>query len=478
MENIKSFLETSTIHGLSYISTTGKYIRLFWIFVVITGFSGAGFLIYQSFQSWEESPVKTTIETLPVEEIALPKVTVCPPKDTYTNLNYDLMMTQNLTINNDTRKELKEYAIELLLENLHETVMSDLNKMQDSQRYYNWYRGYSPFKLPLSPADINAPDIKTQNGGSNTPCYKYAPCYQFKTYATSGSISTPHFGEPFDATKVDANLIWIVEINIPFAYTSNPNITAHVEIEKNSMRSVSSGYDKFIFERIKMPEKIVNRKQNYTPYTIHTRNQGASPFRNDANPSSYNILMSLERKVSIEDVAKMRMDKMPGFKVTWRYTPDGVKPYDPFYICSTGGNDNASPNCTSTNSGVGRRKRSPAANSVDPASGENYVDSAVNIAVSTVGGAGGGLGSAAGGAAGGAAMGAAGATGGGPAVAPAPSPTAGATGGGSAVGGAAIGAAGGSTGGAAGGTGTGSASDDAKYKYTRQFIRDISKSLL
>merc|ERR1711884_654414 len=155
--------------------------------------------------------------------------------------------------------------------------MSDLSKMNDSLRYYNWYRGYSPFKLPLSPADINTPDIKTQNGGSYTPCYKYAPCYQFKTFATSGSISTPYFGEEFNATKVDTNLIWIVEINIPFAYTSNRTITAHVEIEKNSMRSVSSGYDKFTFERIKVPERVENIKTNYTPNTIHTRNQGESP---------------------------------------------------------------------------------------------------------------------------------------------------------------------------------------------------------
>ena len=95
---IKEFLKSSTIHGLSYIITTRKLARLLWISIIITGFSVAASLIYASFQSWTESPVKTTIETLPITEITLPKVTVCPPKNTFTNLNYDLMTLENMNI--------------------------------------------------------------------------------------------------------------------------------------------------------------------------------------------------------------------------------------------------------------------------------------------------------------------------------------------------------------------------------------------
>ena len=73
--------------------------------MVFIGFSVASFLIYQSFQSWEESPVKTTIETLPIAKITLPKVTVCPPKNTFTNLNYDLLMLKDMALNNDSRNE-------------------------------------------------------------------------------------------------------------------------------------------------------------------------------------------------------------------------------------------------------------------------------------------------------------------------------------------------------------------------------------
>lgn len=45
MENIKLFLETSTIHGLSYIAGSRPWVKLFWIITVIAGFTLAGTLI-------------------------------------------------------------------------------------------------------------------------------------------------------------------------------------------------------------------------------------------------------------------------------------------------------------------------------------------------------------------------------------------------------------------------------------------------
>ena len=107
MDEVKDFLESTTIHGLTYISTTRTLVRVFWIIVVIFGFSTASFLIYQSFQAWEDSPVSTTIETLPISKLRFPKVTVCPPKDTYTDLNYDLMMLQKKELDSGSRTRSK-----------------------------------------------------------------------------------------------------------------------------------------------------------------------------------------------------------------------------------------------------------------------------------------------------------------------------------------------------------------------------------
>ena len=100
MENIKSFLESSTIHGLGHISTTRRCFRIFWILIVVCAFTGAGYFICQSFGAWAESPVKTAIETLPIEDMPYPKITVCPPKKTFTDLNYDLILIGNKTIEN------------------------------------------------------------------------------------------------------------------------------------------------------------------------------------------------------------------------------------------------------------------------------------------------------------------------------------------------------------------------------------------
>ena len=76
-------------------------------------------MIYESFQSWRESPVKTTIETLPIDGITFPKITVCPPKGTYTNLNYDIEIVGNMTIDSDPSKEY-QYRKEYLLLNKFE----------------------------------------------------------------------------------------------------------------------------------------------------------------------------------------------------------------------------------------------------------------------------------------------------------------------------------------------------------------------
>ena len=172
MEEVRSFLESSTIHGLAYISTVKrKILKLFWVLVVLGGFTGAVVLIYDSFQSWAESPVKTTIETLPITEITLPKVTVCPPKKTYTDLNYDLMMAENMTLDNDTRHELANYAVRMLYDHLYEVIMKNMSKLEESDRYYNWYHGYTMMELPYY----------NDNFGVN---------FNVKTAAVSGSIST------------------------------------------------------------------------------------------------------------------------------------------------------------------------------------------------------------------------------------------------------------------------------------------------
>ena len=56
MESVKEFLNFSTIHGLVYLATNKRLVRLLWLGVVIAGFTGAGVLIYQGrFQKFQLS---------------------------------------------------------------------------------------------------------------------------------------------------------------------------------------------------------------------------------------------------------------------------------------------------------------------------------------------------------------------------------------------------------------------------------------
>merc|ERR1711978_740796 len=86
-----------------------KQIKLFWIFVVFFGFTTASIIIYQSFQNWGVNPITTTIETLPISKIILPKVTVCPPKNTFTKLNHNLMMLENITFEKEATEIMVQF---------------------------------------------------------------------------------------------------------------------------------------------------------------------------------------------------------------------------------------------------------------------------------------------------------------------------------------------------------------------------------
>ena len=290
MHEFRSFLESSTIHGLTYISSTRKYVRLFWIFVVITGFSAASFMIYESFQAWEESPVSTNIETLPITEITFPKVTVCPPKDTYTDLNYDLMMTENMNISNEVRNNLLNYARNLLKDHLHHVVMTNFSKISEDNLYRKWYQGYTKIQGPHWSDHYNIN-------------------FHWDSYATSGTIKTENFGKKFDIDKVDPDIMYQITIHPPQSVKSIgscSDITLHFDLKKNSMRNVLSGYERYSYSyngaqgsNIEAQEKTVT--QDYCP------------------PSEKRELY-LRRKVSMEDVKKMPLMQMPGFQLKWHYT--------------------------------------------------------------------------------------------------------------------------------------------------------------
>ena len=279
MEGIKNFLESSTIHGLTYISSTKKYARAFWMLVVISGFSLAGYLIYESFQSWEESPVKTTIETLPIIGIKFPKVTVCPKKNTFTDLNYDLMMAEDANFDHN---EAHQFINDVIDEHV---FMDEWNKLYEENRYSNWYHGFTKI---------------------NPPYEDFVGRQRFKisTYALSGTIYSNMFGQQFDQDIIGKNKIYAYSVTVcPPESLKNESISLNIKIEKVSITGMSEKSSDKVYTESLIGEIIDVDKQ----------------FFLDLSPPACHEIAML-RFLNNKDKLRIKMDIMPGFKVSWNYT--------------------------------------------------------------------------------------------------------------------------------------------------------------
>ena len=110
-------------------------------------------------------------------------MTVCPPKNSLLNLNYDIVHSDEIKIDNDTRKKLFEFALDVVQDEFYKEIMRNLSKIQDTNRYFNWYHGYTLLRYPY---------------------YEYALHrlkYIVETTATSGNMTTQFFGDKFDSNK-------------------------------------------------------------------------------------------------------------------------------------------------------------------------------------------------------------------------------------------------------------------------------------
>ena len=294
MEHVKAFLETSTIHGLSWISGTRRISKLFWIVVVIGGFTVAGYLIQLSFYNWHKSPITTTIETLPISEITFPNVTVCPPKNSFLDLSYDILKSNETKLDAKTRKELFEYTKEVVQESFYKEIMKNLSKLEDPDRYYNWYHGYTKIFYPFFHEGVNFNTFT----------------YSIYTYARSGNISTHSFGDKFDAEKVDGNINIFIQVNVPKSLQEMENVTLTLNVDKNTINEFSQN-DKTTFSNIIIDPKEKYFKKNYTNNFINGYIYFFSTLAH--------IEIKLERKVSQTDIGNLKLQKMPGFRLTWNY---------------------------------------------------------------------------------------------------------------------------------------------------------------
>ena len=283
------FCEASTIHGLSYIASSKSFAKLVWITIVVTCFTFAGILIHQSFQSWEESPIKTTVQTLPISEISFPKVTVCPPKNTFTNLNYDLHMAEKMTFEDDTRTKLLKIAIETLDDHFVEEAKLNFTQIEQKNIFFNWYNGFTKISMPS---------------------YSGKLIFKIDMTSTEGAVETKYFRQDFDKSKLNQGMSVTINIHVPENVRNSSNITlmVHCEVEKITNLSFTSSV------RIEFGEKY---KFYYSDYN----KQRGFKFNVTFPGKSYYEFKYYYRIVD-KDFQNLNLSKMPGFNLQWKYSVD------------------------------------------------------------------------------------------------------------------------------------------------------------
>ena len=93
MDNVRKFLESSSICGFSHISASKTIAeKLFWVGVVAASFAVTAYLTTGAFVDWAKYPIATTTETFPISGVQFPKIVVCPPRVPFSfTLNYEII---------------------------------------------------------------------------------------------------------------------------------------------------------------------------------------------------------------------------------------------------------------------------------------------------------------------------------------------------------------------------------------------------
>lgn len=296
MDQFKEFLESSTVHGLVYISTTKQFSRLFWVAVVVCGFSVAGMMIQQSVSDWRESPVSTSTETLDIANITFPPIIVCPPKvkslltifqfnlslqGTFTNLNYDLDRAEKITLNQEAKDSLTT-STKMIIEDVSNTDLNDLEKsFTVTDKLLNRYKGISLLNLPFAEADADEEVLRFN--------------YRLITGATEGTFTTPHFQQTFELKnfmrKVDFNL----DIEKPDS-AADSKIMLEIELDTKE----TSGGDSYLRLNMEFLQKT-------GPKVIKRVVEDA-------------VTLNYFHSLSEADLENWSNKRMLGMKVKWFYT--------------------------------------------------------------------------------------------------------------------------------------------------------------
>ena len=173
MDIFKEFLESSTVHGLVYLSTSKTLIqKALWGLIIAIAFSIALKLISNSYIEWNNNPVSTSVSTHPIQDLDFPNVTICPPKGYDTALNYDLVQTGKLVLTENDRNDVIVAAKNAFLIDSH--------------------KDFTHLMLAVTnPSNIDA----INSGLQMAPSPYSQDGFEVTSWASSGSLSSPWFGK-------------------------------------------------------------------------------------------------------------------------------------------------------------------------------------------------------------------------------------------------------------------------------------------
>ena len=218
MDIFKEFLESSTVHGLVYLSTSKTLIqRGLWGLIIAIAFSIALKLISNSYIEWNNNPVSTSVSTHPIQDLDFPNVTICPPKGYDTALNYDLVQTGKLVLTENDRKG---------------TILAAKNAfLIDSHKDFT----------NLMLAVTNPSNIDAINSGLQMAPSPYSQDgFEVTSWASSGSLSSPWFGKQLGSEggpdqlfyKTNHSYHYILDLSqIPPEEVAEKNLNLVINIE-------------------------------------------------------------------------------------------------------------------------------------------------------------------------------------------------------------------------------------------------------
>ena len=206
------------------------------------------------------------------------------------------MMTENITLTEEMRDEMFKYALEVINEDSFSG--NNWTKLHEEDKFYNWYHGYTMIESPSYASD---------------GLYIY-----INTSATSGVVTTQHYGDPFIPELVERKLLYRVRVHAPKSVKRNENVTLHFKVEKVSMTGLASNSKDKV--RMAMGDGLGLGNLDADQTTAYK----------NFTPSGNTKRMDLSRDVSSEDVEAQRLDLMPGFKFSWWYTGAEITPYNKF----------------------------------------------------------------------------------------------------------------------------------------------------